>query len=596
MTYKLIDIILLLGSIISFRNKEKNKNIKLKPYHLTRTTNYKKICGVRLMQMINYTIYTKLGKKEIYLPKAIYDRAFSYIEPRGLLEIEREYARPIEEHLLQKIGYILEYFKIPLTSRISLENYMSNGYKYDIDIIVDGIKKLSLNSFKKINCGEILIEFTIKEGEHEGYYLMPIKYNKIEERKRIIGPITYIQEYNKHNDNLTSAFFNIQIPNSNQELTIEIHGLKMDDKTLSIIGANNIIAVLNSITSQPNFQKKYTLLDISAILKENTKIFDATNVIFKVRNITNKTDICKLNVERGNLKDFKLDLFSSNNEFIELTPEIKANRTETRINRIYTYTKDIYIEDTLKIGTLTVSRDEKGKIKTEFQLEEEISNEIVDAYISYQFPKDVFASLSMIANYVKQTKDFANLKSHKLGVSTNLNDIIEHLGKDEYGVCIIDGEQLIYASPLDQNLEVNEHNQLVEKILKEAYPYCNPKEKKTKCIIVEFYKGSYDVRNNDISLILPNRFEIGNRQIAGLLIFLEQIKYATYLGTRTISCNKLNNVKYSVKDMCDFIQELSTQGYDYREHIPTNPLGIPLDNLFKVCHEPYLIKLLKPTD
>lgn len=522
-----------------------------------------------------------------------------------------KYKYPIEGYFCERVGYILKELGIPLSSSISIENYNSKTNSFSVDVIIDGKKEFSIDNicsyhnnsrFKIDNFGLIkprTLKFEIKEGKYAGIYEMPVYSSKFTRRIKEIHSTIYCQNYLSTEELTENAVFSTKIPNTEYELIIEAKELKIDKETLNTTGLEEIISILNSITLQPNVQKKHSLLDLCTILKENTPIFDAKFVTFELRNTTNEKNICKLNVERGNLKDFKLDLFSPNNEFIELIPEIKANRTENKINRIYTYKKDIYIddkEDTLKIGTLTVSRDEKGKVKTEFQPEEEISNEIVDAYISYQFPKDVFASLSVIANYIKQTKDFANLKSHKLGVSTNLNDIIEHLGKDEYGVCIIDGEQLIYASPLDQTLEVNEHNQLVEKILKEAYPYCNPKEKKSKCIIVEFYKGSYDVRNNDISLILPNRFEIGNRQIAGLLIFLEQIKYATYLGTRTISCNKLNNVKYSVKDMCDFIQKLSTQGYDYREYIPNNPLGIPLDNLFKVCHEPYLIKLLKPTD
>lgn len=554
------------------------------------------------MNLINYDVYTKLGKKEIYLPKNIYDKAYKYIEPRGLLASESEYHRPIENRLIEKIGYILEHFNIPLTAKISLENCVFDGYGYDIDIMADGNKKLRLESFTKIEIkGKTYIKFTIRDGKHEGCYFMSVKDKIIEKRKRVIGPITYIQNYTSLEEKLTQAFFYIKIPNTNQELKIEVGYLKMDDATLSVKGIENIISILSEITLEPDWQKEYTLLDIANILNRYTPIFEAKFVVFELRNDIHKTDIkCNLRVSYGNINNYKLDLFSSDNEIIELKPEMETNRTGTKKNKVYTYKKDVYVYDVtkyLKVGTLAVSRDELGMIKTELKPQEDISKELVDLYISDNFEIELLNSLRLIANYIKQTKNFADLKSHKLGISTNIRDIIEHLGKDEYGVCIIDSKQLIYASPQDQLLEVNNHNQLVETILKEAYPCCNVKEKKSKCIIVQFYKGSYEVRSNDISLILPNSFEIGNRQLSGLLILLENLKYAKYLGTRMIECNKLNNVKHSVNDIYNFIEMLSTQGhYDQNSHIPPDPLGIPLDELFKIYPEPYQKKLMIATN
>ena len=64
-----------------------------------------------------------------------------------------------------------------------------------------------------------------------------------------------------------------------------------------------------------------------------------------------------------------------------------------------------------------------------------------------------------------------------------------------------------------------------------------------------------------------------------------------------IECNKLNNVKHSVNDIYNFIEMLSTQGhYDQNSHIPPDPLGIPLDELFKIYPEPYQKKLKIPTN
>lgn len=507
----------------------------------------------------------------------------------------------------EKIDAILNGLGVKLTSDISLENYMwpDDVDGFNIDIVLGG-ERIKLEDvglgryYKKEKC----FSFSISQEKYRGVYRMPKYYKHIASRERQTKQIKYVQEYRKCDDESYphEATFTIEIPDKSLEFEVVIATTTLNKETLSLRGVDEIISILSSISSQPDWLEKSNILDICIMLLENTPTVFSKKIEIKLINphrVFSPDIIWELSVRDGTIKSFKLQPVPN----LPSTQSDRLIKFETHVDskdayvgvykyptiREYTYQKEITIPNELeggeRKGILKVVITNDDKVRIEFTDESGLPLDPIALYSDPIYLAEMTNCLAKAVWAKEKAAQINNSRLQHLGIATKLEQVIENLEKDEYGICVIDENQLIYAVPNAKTAVVDAHEELIGQILEIAYPDRKKEPKRSHCLTIEFYKGK-----NTISIKRPEFGYLSDDQVYALELFLHQLKYSKHLGGRTITSTLFpKDGEMSVEEMIErtpsliwpsaFIARPSGINYDSGLTKEQGPIGFLIEDL-----------------
>ena len=516
----------------------------------------------------------------------------------------QEWIRPshrgeAEGILLHQIDTILNSLGVKLTSDISLENYMLTnvveGFNIDIVVGEERIKLEGVGSGRYYK-GKECFSFSISQEKYRGVYRMTKYHKHIDSRERQEGQIKYVQKYKIFENEWSThdATFTIEIPDKSLEFEVVIATTTLNKETLSMHGVDEIISILSNISSHPDWLEKSNILDICIMLLENTPTVFSNEIAIRLKKPPGEYDsdiIWRLSVDYGTFESFKLQPVPNSQSpqsdqlikfeiYVDPKEHYYVGARHPSL-RQYTCQKEITIpnehEKDGRKGILKAVIQNGDKMQIEFKDKSGMPLDplaVCSAQNYLPAMTDCFAKIDWAKSKAEQIN---KLRLQNLGIATSLEQITENLEKDEYGICVIDKTQLIYAVPNAKTAVVDAHEELLGQILGIAYPDYDKKDLRSHCLTIEFYKGK-----NTISIKVPESCYLSDEQVHALELFLHQLKYSKHSGERTITSDLFPGVEMSVEEMIEWLPSLKRPlalARPYVMHYPKVPIGFLIEDL-----------------